>query len=179
MPIRYTHKWMMSPKGAAFLYARRERQSLLDPLVGGWRDETPQVSRLVNEHEYQGTRDLAAFLSVPEAIRFMREHDWPSVRQACHELVCYARESVVGLTGVSPVVPDGQAWFAQMAVLPLPPCDLSSLHNRLLDEFGIEIPVTGWDGGHFLRLSVQGYNTRSDVRLLVEALEKLLPEVAF
>jgi isopenicillin-N epimerase len=172
------HKWMMSPKGSAFLYARREMQPMLEPLVGGWRDETPQVSRLVNDHQYQGTRDLAAFLSVPAAIRFMQEHDWPNVRRACRELVCYARDSVAELTGVPSVVPDCPTWFAQMAVLPLPPCDLSALRNRLLDEFGIEIPATGWGGKHFLRLSVQGYNTYSDIQSLIEALESVLPEVA-
>ena len=101
MPIGYTHKWMMAPKGSAFLYARPEMQPLLEPLVGGRRDCAPDVSRLVTDHEYQGTRDLAAFLAVPAAIRFMQEHDWPTVRQRCHDLVCYARDWVSGLTAAA------------------------------------------------------------------------------
>jgi isopenicillin-N epimerase len=172
------HKWMMAPKGAGFLYVRREMQCLLEPLVGGRLLREPQCSLLVDEHQYQGTRDLSAFLSVPVAIQFMQDHDWPTVQQACHELICTAQEEVTALTGLSPVVPDLAPWFAQMAVLPIPPCDMRALHNRLHDEYEIEIPTTGWNGHHFVRLSVQGYNTRADVERLVEALGALLPEVA-
>jgi isopenicillin-N epimerase len=172
------HKWMMSPKGAGFLYARPEMQHLLEPLIGGRRQGTPQGSRLVAEHQYQGTRDVASFLSVPAAIHFMRDHDWPAVRQACHELVRYARQEVAELTGVAPVIPDAETWFAQMAVLPIPACDLRALRSQLLDEHEIEIPLTRWDGQGFVRLSVQGYNTRADVERLIAALGALLPEVS-
>ena len=79
---------------------------------------------------------------------------------------------------MAPVVPDAEAWFAQMAVLPIPACDLRALRSRLLDEYEIEIPLTRWDGQGFVRLSVQGYNTRADVERLIEALAALLPEVA-
>lgn len=172
------HKWALSPKGSGFIYARRERQHLLEPLIGGRKGPEFQVSRLVDEHQYQGTRDLAAFLAVPTAIQFMQEHDWPNVQQACHQLVRYARTQVAELTGLSPVTPDAPEWFAQMAVLPIPQCDMPQLHRRLHDEFAIEIPTTGWNGQHFVRLSVQGYNTRDDIKRLVKALDKLLPEVA-
>ena len=30
------HKWMMTPKGSSFLFAKRERQSMLEPLVVSW-----------------------------------------------------------------------------------------------------------------------------------------------
>jgi isopenicillin-N epimerase len=172
------HKWMMAPKGSAFLYARREMQSLLEPLIGGKRDEVPDVSRLVTEHQYQGTRDIVTFLSVPAAIRFMQEHDWPAVQRACHELLRYAREEVSRLTGMPPVIPDAPTWFAQMGILPIPPSDLATLHRRLYDEYAIEIPPTSWNGQHFMRLSVQGYNDRADIDRLVGALATLLPEVA-
>jgi isopenicillin-N epimerase len=76
-----------------------------------------------------------------------------------------------------PVVPDSPTWFAQMAVLPIPSCDLAVLRNRLLDEYHIEIPPTAWNGQQFIRLSVQGYNTRSDIDRLIKALDVLLPEM--
>lgn len=80
MNCAYCHKWMMAPKGAAFLYARREMQHLLEPLVvsWGWESERPArqaqgkpgPSCFVEYHEWQGTRDIAPFLAVPAAIRF-------------------------------------------------------------------------------------------------------------
>jgi len=145
--------------------------------VGGRLTREPRASRFVDENQYQGTRDVAAFLAVPAAIRFMQEHDWPAVRRRCHELVCYAREQVRALTGLPPATPDGREWFAQMGILPLPPCDTTALRGRLLDEYDIEIPLTSYDGQPFVRISVQGYNTREDVDALVRALGALLPEV--
>jgi isopenicillin-N epimerase len=171
------HKWMMSPKGAGFLHAQRDVQCMLEPLIGGRMRDECRLTHLVGEHEYQGTRDYAAFLAVPAAIEFMRDHDWSTVRQECHELVRYARRAVADLTGVAPVVPDSPDWFSQMAILPLPPCDTTALYRRLNDEYDIEIPVGRWNGLHSARLSVQGYNTREDIERLVSALAGLLPQV--
>lgn len=170
----------MSPKGSAFLFVRRDVQPLVEPLVvsWGWQSEHPGTSRFIDEQEWQGTRDIAAYLSVPAAIQFFREHDWPQVRQRCHELVRYARAQATALTGLPSLTPDDAAWFSQLSALPLPPCDLDVLKRRLYDEYHIEIPVICWNDRHFVRLSVQGYNTQSDVDALIAALRVLLPQVA-
>jgi isopenicillin-N epimerase len=170
------HKWLMSPKGSAFLYARKEMQHLVEPLVisWGWEAEKPGASKFIDEQEWTGTRDIAAFLSVPAAIQFQRNLDWPRVRGECHELVRYARQQMSALTGLPPLTPDGDQWFAQMSALPLPPCDLDALKRRLYDEFRIEIPVIHWNDRCFVRISIQGYNTRTDVDQLVTALQNLL-----
>jgi len=174
------HKWMCAPKGSAFLYARREMQHFVEPLVvsWGWESEKPGPSRFIDEQEWQGTRDIAAYLSVPAAIQFMAGHDWPRVQRECHELVRYARERISELAGLPLITPDSPEWFAQMAALPIPHCDLEKLKHRLYDEFHIEIPTVEWNGRHFVRISIQGYNTRVDVDALVEALKILLPQVA-
>lgn len=170
------HKWLMSPKGSAFFYARRERQHLIEPLIvsWGWEAEKPGTSKFIDEQEWTGTRDIAAFLSVPAAIQFQRDHDWPHVRRDCHALVQYAREQISDLFGLPPLTPDGEQWFAQMSALPLPPCDLDTLKRQLYDEDHIEIPVIHWNGRHFVRISIQGYNTRADVDALVQALRTRL-----
>lgn len=172
------HKWMMSPKGAGFLHARKEMHDRLEPLIGGKAGSLGEGSRLIAEHQYQGTRDSAAFITVPDAIRFMEKNAWPKVRERCHQLIRQARERVAQLTGLPPVVPDSPQWLAQMALLPLPTCDAASLKRRLLAEYNVEMPVTGHDGQQFLRLSVQGYNSQADIDTLIEALSVLLPEVA-
>ena len=50
------HKWLMAPKGAAFLYARPEVQEWLDPLVVSWgyESEFPSSSQFIDYHEWQG-----------------------------------------------------------------------------------------------------------------------------
>jgi isopenicillin-N epimerase len=173
------HKWMCAPKGTAFLYASRRVQSLLQPLVvsWGWQSEKPGPSRFVDEQEWQGTRDIAGYLSVVSAIAFQAEHGWCSVQRDCHQLARAARKAIGELTGLDPIQPDSPAWYAQMVSLPIPPCDADTLERRLYDEFAIEVPIVAWKERHLLRVSIQGYNTQADVDALAAALKVLLPEV--
>src|SRR5579859_228523 len=173
------HKWANSPKGAGFLYARRELQHLIEPLVisWGWRPSEPGTSVFVDEIQRQATQDPSAYLSVPAAIAFQAEHDWPRVRQECHELARLARVGMTELTGIEPLLADDPRLFAQMATMPLPPCDLPALKRRLYDEYRVEIPTTHWGAVPCLRISVQGYNTRADVEKLLAAVKQLLPSV--
>ena len=171
------HKWLCAPKGSAFLHARREVQGWLEPLVvsWGWQSERPGGSRFVDYHQWQGTRDISAFLAVPAAIDFHADHDWPRVRQACHELLREARRRIEELTGLAPICPDSPEWYAQMAAFPLPPCDGAALHRRLYDEYRVEVPVIEWNRRQLVRVSIQGYNTWTDVESLLSALGDLLP----
>jgi isopenicillin-N epimerase len=171
------HKWLCAPKGAGFLYAAPPVQDLLQPLVvgWGWRPEDPGPSPFIDQQQRQGTRDSAAYLAVPAAIAFQAERDWPRLQRECHQLLQTARDAIAGLTGLEPIVPDSPDWYAQMATIPLPPCDPVALQRQLYDEYRIEIPVLVWHDRPYLRLSIQGYNTRADVDRLVEALAHLLP----
>ena len=171
------HKWMCAPKGSAFLHARRQVQPLLEPLVvsWGWDSEAPGPSSLVDEHEWQGTRDIAAYLTVPYAIAFLQSHDWPLVQQNCHELVRAARGAITELTGLEPISPDSPECYAQMVTVPLPPCDAQVLKQRLYDEFAVEVPIITWRDHQLVRVSIQGYNTREDVEALLRGLRSLLP----
>lgn len=170
------HKWLCAPKGAGFLYARRDVQHLLEPLVvsWGWRPIDPGPSRFVDEQERQATRDLSAYLAVPAAIDFQAEHNWPTVRRECHELVRQARAAVADVTHLAQLTDDMPPWYAQMATLPLPPCDPDQVKRRLYDDFHIELPIVVWHDRPYLRVSVQGYNTRADIERLVAALKRVL-----
>lgn len=175
------HKWMLAPKGAGFLYVRPRMHAVLTPLVVSWgqRDDPPPPPRLIDEQEYQGTRDIAAYLAVPAAIAWMDAHQWPAVQQRCHDLLRQARQQITALTGIPPCTPDDSQWFRQMAALPLPPCDAAVLKQRLYDEWQIEVPLVTWNGQLFIRVSIQGYNTPADVAALVAALTVLLPQVQY
>jgi isopenicillin-N epimerase len=172
------HKWLCAPKGAAFLYARPEVQSWLEPLVTswGWEAEKPSLSRFVDWHEWQGTRDLAAYLTVPAAVEFQRVHDWDAVRRRCHRLAVETRRRIVELAGWPPIGSD--TWFLQFFAARLPECDLDALKARLYDEHRIEAPLIRWNGQAFIRVSFQAYNDEADADALVRALAQLLPEVA-
>lgn len=176
------HKWMLSAKGAAFLYAKREVQHLIEPLIVSWgyqaTAETTTGSRFIDLLQWTGTRDPAAALTVPAAIQFMQEHHWQDVRRDCHVLLRQTLERICDLTGLQPLYRLESNFYSQMGVAPLPPCDLATLKRRLYDECRIEVPLVDWNGRQLIRISIQGYNSQQDAAALLDALQSLLPQVS-
>jgi len=171
------HKWLCAPKGAGFLYARPEMQHLLKPLVVSWgyEPEIPGASVFVDQHEWIGTRDIAAFLSVPAAINFQEQNQWDKVRSACHALAQEAQKRLCETTGIPPIHSDDDSWFAQLTAAPLPAkTDLAALKSRLYDQHRIEIPLIAWNDLKLIRVSIQGYNSDQDVEHLIKTLTELL-----
>jgi isopenicillin-N epimerase len=177
------HKWMMSPKGCAFLYVRRELQHLIDPLIVSWGyNPTPLTttgSRFIDLLQWTGTRDPAAVLTVPAAIQFMQGHNWEAVRKNCHLLLHNCIKQICDLVKMPPLYPLDSDFYNQMAIAPLPQSNLEVLKSRLYDEYKIEVPLIQWQERQFVRISVQGYNTQEDLDALVKALQLLLPQVAY
>jgi len=172
------HKWLCAPKGAGFLHARPEHHALLEPTVISWGYATGTgghsgfdaylgKSLFERRMQWQGTRDIAAWLSVPAAIDFQARHDWPAVRARCHALALEALDALTQRHGLEPIAQDDD--WAQMVTIPVPKQDPDALRRRLFDESGIEIPVTSHAGRVFVRISVQGYTTPQEVARLVDA----------
>jgi isopenicillin-N epimerase len=168
------HKWLCAPKGAAFLYARPEHQAaLLPPTISwGWTE----TRTFVSAHQMQGTRDPAAYLTVPNAIQFLRDHDWDAVRADCYALIRETRERLIAVTECEPIMPDNGEWIGQMLAQPLPIAteDALEFKTTLYDQHHVEAPIVVWGGRVFLRISAQGYNTRADMDHLIAALTSML-----
>ena len=177
------HKWMMTPKGSAFLHARPEVQGLLDPLVisHGWTADSKAPgakgafgnSPFIDEIEIQGTRDPAPWLTVPAAIAFRKDNDWWAVAEHCRALAQDTAARLAALTGLPPLS-SPEFCAPQMVAMPIPECDPLAVHTALFETYGIEIPVFRWQDRCIARLSVQGYNSRPQMDRLIDALGELL-----
>jgi isopenicillin-N epimerase len=175
------HKWMQSAKGAGFLYTRRELQPLLEPLVvsWGWGENLlfTSGSQYLDYFEWLGTNDPSAYLSVPSAIQFQADHNWPVVQQRCQQILTNGLKRIDQLTGLESVYSDRTAPFVQMAVVRLPRVqDISAYQKELLQKYRIEAPCIEWNNQNFIRISIQAYNTEEDIDVLVAAVEELLPQ---
>lgn len=177
------HKWMMAPKGSAFLYVRKEFQSAVNPLVisHGWTEDAGQPgvkgvfgnTPFIDGIEMQGTRDPSAWLTVTDAIKFGHEHNWKEVAERCRMLVQDTASRVAKLTGL-PALSSPEFCAPQMVAMPVPKSEPMELKLFLLQQYGIEIPVFNWQDSTIVRVSAQGYNTQKHMDRLVAALQKYL-----
>ena len=168
------HKWMLSPKGAGFLYVRPEIQPMVEPLIVSWgyhaTDDTATGSQFIDYLQWTGTHDPASYLSVPAAIQFQKDFEWDKVRFACHALAVEAETRIRKLTGLPSLYSD-DSWFVQMVATQLPvETDTLALKEYLYNEHRIEVPLVEWNGYKLIRVSVQGYNTTKDIDALIKAL---------
>ena len=167
------HKWMLCPKGVAFLYASKVFQDKLEPLVvsWGWESDIPSHSKFLDYHQYQGTNDVSAYLSVPSAIEFLNEHKWNEVRDYCHKKIIETRERLLDTSGTEPICADQD--LGQMTSVVINTEDSEKLY-KYLKQNNIEVPVFNWNGKNLLRVSFQCYNTIEDIHILNKFLSKFL-----
>jgi isopenicillin-N epimerase len=71
------HKWLMAPKGSAFIWAAPEQQAMLHPVV----ISHGYGQGFTAEFDWIGTRDPSAWLAIPTAIRFHLRHGGASLRE--------------------------------------------------------------------------------------------------
>lgn len=162
------HKWLCAPKGSGFLHVRPQHQALIDPLVIS--HGVYEGSDFVERNEWLGTRDIAAFLTVPAAIDFQRQHDWPAVIAECHRLAALAQSRLCDCFGLAPY---SEHQFSQMVTIPLPDCDVELIRRQLYDQHRIEAPLVAFQDRCGIRVSVAAYNTADEISLLIDVLTSL------
>lgn len=166
------HKWLCAPKGAGFAYAHpRVHARLTQALIRSHQnhgDSVPGPGQFVPQFQYQGTRDPAAFLTVPTAIDFQAAHDWDQQRARCHALASQTLDRVTALTGLAPLSPNSPDYFSQMVCIPVP-TQRADVISEILRARKIIVPLINSHDRHMLRVSFQAYNSQADADALVTA----------
>jgi isopenicillin-N epimerase len=181
------HKWLCAPRPAAFLHVRRDRQARVHPLAVSHGRNSPRTdrSRFLLEHDWTGTFDPAAFLGVPDALRFLEARIPGGVEgwmQGNHAAALAGRQILCGALGVAPPCPDEM--IGAMASVPLPPQaadrgpatgPFDPLQEELFARYRIEVPIFPFPTPpqRMLRISTPAYVTHAEVERLVAALAEL------
>lgn len=178
------HKWMCAPKGAAFLYARRDRQEGLRPTVISHGANSPRAdrSRFQLEFDWTGTGDPTPWLCLPTLIEYMAglvEGGWPEIRSRNRALALHGRERLCAALGIDAPAPESM--IGSIATVPLPPGDpdaviLDPLQTQLFEEERFEVLMPLWPAppARLLRISAQLYNAPEEYERLADTLRRRL-----
>ncbi|MGL5064412.1 MAG: aminotransferase class V-fold PLP-dependent enzyme [Microcoleus sp.] len=181
------HKWLCAPKGAGFLYVRRDKQDAVRPTTISHGANSPRTdkSRFQLEFDWMGTGDPSPYLCVPVAINFMGSllpGGWPELMARNHDLALAGRQILLDKLDLP--VPCPEEMVGSMAVVPLPDeksdvvarGGIVPLQDALWEVFKIEVPVIPWPDAsqRMLRISAQFYNSLPQYEYLAKALVELI-----
>lgn len=166
------HKWLSSPRGTGFIYVNGRFNKQLEPLVvsHGWDPDVRSDDPVQEYVNYQGTIDPCAQLSVPAAIRFLKDLPMQEARIRNHALAQSTRQAIADLFSMPMTCADDQGWFSQMVTAWLPPGSAEKIGDRLWTKYRIIIPLGSAKGVDMVRISVKEYNSAEDLDRLVAAL---------
>lgn len=176
------HKWMCSPKGSAFLWARSGRgDSLVPPVIShGWNDPRTDRPRFHLLFDYMGADDPTPHLAVPAAIDFLSSlypGGLAGTMEHNRSLALAARNLLCEFLGTEHPAPDSM--IGSLAAVPIPDSkeemsdQVDPLGRRLLHDHRIQVPVFPWPRWpqRLLRISAAPYNDLDQYRALIAALE--------
>lgn len=164
------HKWLFAPKGCAFLHARADRQANLHPAV---------ISHgyglgYLEEFDWTGTRDPSAWLALGASLDFVEERGLGAIQSHNNALAAEAGAMLSGAWDTP--LPAPASMRAALVTLPIRG-DLPAtwpvaraVHDALLRDHGVQVPVWMVGDRLWLRISAQIYNRADDYRRLAAAL---------
>ena len=144
------HKWLCGPKGSSFLYVNKSHHDWVKPIIYSWgRDgDDPGPSEFLQDFQWQGTRDMSSFLTVPKSIEFHTKHIQP-LQLSCRKMIIESLASFESVLGTRPLTV-GDGWIGQMVSHPLPSSAPRDLKDILWNEYRIEIPIFDWGGTSYI-----------------------------
>ncbi len=182
------HKWLCGPKGVGFLHVRRDRQEGIEPAVisHGYNTRRSEQPGLHAAFDWTGTDDPTPALCLAASIRWLDglgDGGLAGLMRRNHELAVAGRRLLSESLRLEPPCPEEM--LGAMAAIELPQrgepqpagsFEIHPLQTRLLEEFGIEVPIYYWPAPPhcLLRISAQAYNSLPQYRRLGEVLEQLL-----
>jgi len=176
------HKWLYSPKGSAILWARKDRQHLVEPTTISW--EGQGSTHYQAAFAYTGTASYSPYLAMADALEF---REWlggeAKILGYMHDLAVKGGKVLAEMFDTDVLFNDDKRYAAMVDVRLPAVKDVSKYQNlpqKLLKEYDTWVPdydigsLGGKDGVHYVRVSCQIYNEISDIEYLGRAILALL-----
>ncbi len=167
------HKWICSPRAAAYLHVAPRWRDTARPLSAshGYAEGFHEA------FDWTGTFDPVTVLAVPAALGFWStQGGWDEVRRRQRTIVDDgAKRVAAAFDTISPIE---DRYRAAMRIIPLPvtldAAAARQIETRLAEEFRIEVSLMPLHDRSWARVCGQIYNTPDDYDRLADALPRLL-----
>ncbi|MFO0864607.1 MAG: aminotransferase class V-fold PLP-dependent enzyme [Gemmataceae bacterium] len=180
------HKWLLAPTGTGFLYFGKGSEERLQPMQVSWGyrpdrskwnepDAFGTTARL-RFYEFEGTRDLCPWMTIPEAVDFQAALGWQNIRERNLSLANYVRDRIREMfPQLTPWTPRHPELHGFLTAFRLPPgVDAVAWRKALWETWRIEIPIVERPDCLLIRVSTHFYNTQAEIDHWIAALRTLL-----
>jgi isopenicillin-N epimerase len=166
------HKWVCSPRAAAYLHVAPQWRETVRPLAASHG----YAGTLHDAFDWTGTFDPVTILAVPAALAFWESKGWLEMREQQRRIVDDGAARVASALGTDVAV--DTAFRAAMRIIELPtllgPGTAREVENTLSEKYRIETSLMPLHGKSWVRVCGQVYNEPSDYDRLAAALMELL-----
>jgi isopenicillin-N epimerase len=125
--------------------------------------------------EYNGTKDPAAWLSVPASIKYINKSKNVKLFKSQSDTLYNFALKLSKIFNM-PLLANREFLPPLMIAVPIPKVKEIEFQRKLYKNYKIEIPIIPWERKSFARISYQLYNTERDLEKLEYALKKLIKQ---
>ena len=165
-----SHKWMLGLWGAGFLYIDRAALSRLEPAQIGYRSVAQMSSGGYELHsgaqQFEvGTTSTAPYVALDSAVTLLEDIGLPAIESHILSLAELLTDSIDAERIYSPRDPETGLVTIQVE-------NPDTTIERCKDEYNLVLRTLP-EPSDAIRASIHAYNTREDVEILVEALDRI------
>lgn len=162
------HKFMFAPKGTGFLYARKESQSLLKPLIVSaihYNDKS------IRKLENYNTRNYPEMLGMGVAVDYYNLIGAERRENRLYELKNYFRSAISADDRFALKTPKADGLSCSIQTVEVLGKKVADIKNTLWENYKIDCrPMSSFDING-VRISLSVFTTKNDVDYLISALK--------
>ncbi|HCC71746.1 MAG TPA: aminotransferase [Bacteroidales bacterium] len=162
------HKWLFGPKGSGILYASRDKQELLKPLMVSSKWDNINI-RMFEDYN---TRNLPELLGMGAAFDFNNMIGQDRKQARIYSLKKYFRDQVDGDNRFKIKTPEPDDLSAGIQAVEVKGRVVTEARDYLLSNYNIDCRPMYSHDLNALRISLSVFNTREDIDYLIVALRE-------
>lgn len=155
------HKWVQSPKGTGLLFVRKAVQEDLRPMWVTWGQQSWQDS--ARKFEDYGTRNLAAVLTLGDAVDFQQKMDSQGKEARLKELWQYFIAKADAAKNINWRSPKNWELACSLYAIEVQGKDSREILDKLYKVHGVVFRAFHSENWDTLRISPNFYNTEAEM----------------